>query len=157
MSEFNGIVDGPFDNQVPNELPCNGYVGINYVPCKPDDAHQGVPEQVLNWGGVVPRRSEVGVGPCTELCATCMDEGCHKCTHCPVHVDPKDKSMTILHLSQSSKTPVPQRVYFVLGETAYPIYGGVSFCFNGKTMHHGVWAPPDVKGWDWTGLAFVQR
>ena len=81
---------------------------------------------------------------------------CRQCKSCPLHIDSKDKGLTILHLYQSSRTPVKDRVYFVLGSVAHTIAGGMSFIFDGKTVRHGVWAP-DSCGYDCTGLALVTR
>ena len=134
------------------KMPCNAFIGINYIPAASDPDHD-VPAEVLNQACRPVHLG--GHKPCATTCVTCATD-CRKCKSCPLHIDSKDKGLTILHLYQSSRTPVTDRVYFVLGNVAHPIAGGMSFIFDGKTVRHGVWAP-DSCGYDWTGLALVTR
>ena len=136
------------------------FVGVNYSPVSKvvDKAQQlkvhGMPGEVqwTMWPTSLLKS-------CSNKCVTCKTKGCVECEFCPLHLDKKDTSSTVLLLWQPRDTPAAQSAKWLLGERAFPINQGIACVFNGRVSPHGVWIPAehDAEKWPIFGCAFVHR
>ena len=98
--------------------PC-AFLGKCYVPSAPSQRH-GPPMAVAR--ALSGRVAEPG---CHSRCKTCATVGCLSCPSCPLHVDGHNQSWTLLVLYQARRTPWEHRAWFVAGDTALDIRGGL--------------------------------
>ena len=101
--------------------PC-AFLGKCYVPSAPSQRH-GPPMAVAQ--ALSGRVAEAG---CHSHCKTCATVGCLMCPSCPLHVDGINQSWTLLVLYQARRTPWEHRAWFVAGDTALDIRGGLVAC-----------------------------
>ena len=94
---------------------------------------------------------EFGRG-CQEM-ECCQNKACKGCDACPMHVDSRDRSVTVLLLQQSGRVR-SKCAWFLAGDEAWVIDGGLLVIFDAATLPHGVYAPMDAQGWK--GISFVR-
>ena len=123
-----------------------GYSSAEPCPC--DDYHPPPP--------AIAR--QLRMRSCKVDCEACKDS-CLKCRYCCLHLDERDRSLTLVTLWQRRRVPASRRVWFQVDDKAYPIAGGLSVLFDAKKSKHCTWAPAvDFEKHDmWYGCAAVQQ
>ena len=136
----------------------NAYFGLSYQPTETTHSSSSSTRRSsanAQHDPPPPVAERLGVSSCKDTCKACK-KSCMTCPCCPLHLDTMDKSCTVLCQAQSTRTPLREQAFFVLGERCYAISGGMSAIFDGRRIPHGVWAPPgDIS--PWSGVAFATR
>ena len=124
------------------------YLGYNHVPVLQHMANwkqHGVPDVVFKHERLQPELLRKGCASCKDLCACCALYTCSECPMCPTHKsETKCKCPTVMAIWQDSTTPILRRGWFIVGDVAIDVSGGVILVFDANELPHGLYLPDDV-------------
>ena len=92
----------------------------------------------------------LGVPGCGASCPTCRGLGHHACPGCCLHLNPGDKSLRLVVSWQTERLyPIRDRAFYIIGNQAYVLDGGVAAWFDARFIVHGLWSPrgPPPQRW----------
>ena len=59
----------------------------------------------------------------------------------PEHKSYQDRSPMVVAIWQDSRTPSESRGWYIVGDRAIDVAGGIIFAFNGNELSHGLYLP----------------